>query len=480
MERRTFLKTAAAVVGTTGLVCRPALSQSLGANEDVRLAFVGVQRRGSQLIGHFRKVPGVRVVALCDCDTEFLDREAQKLHDEGTSVRKYVDYRRLIEDKNVDAVVIATPDHWHALMTVWACRAGKDVYVEKPVSHNISEGRMTIEAARRYDRVVQAGTQERSDVGLIAAARYMAGGALGKVKLGRAFCRPFNRSIGKADGSQTLPDTVDYDLFQGPAPIVPLQRKNLHYDWHFFWDTGTGDTANRGVHVMDDLWWMTGCKRLPLHVVSLGGRFGWDDDGQTPNTHVAWFDTEPVPMILQVLSLSIENHLKPLPALRHIPATLIFECEGGCVSARRGGATAYDTGGNVIREFPGDGGDGHYAKFIKAVRSRKVEDRKTDIAEGHPTTALCHLANISHRTGRKVKPEEITAADTPRLFAAEADKVLEHLRSNQIDPAEDRVTLGPMLTFDPETERFTGQHSQPANRYLTRHYRPPYTMPEVM
>lgn len=481
MKRRTFLKSAVSVIGVAGLAGGAVRSCTRSPNEDVRLAFVGLQRRGPQLIRLFREVPGVRVTALCDCDTEFLDRETRKLHDEGVVVRKYVDYRRLIEDKDIDAVVLATPDHWHALMTVWACQAGKEIYVEKPVSHNLWEGRRMVEAARKYNRVVQAGTQERSDVGLIAAAEYMASGALGKIELARAFCRPMKRSIGRADGTQKIPVSCNYDLFQGPAPLVPLRRRKLHYDWHFFWDTGTGDTGNRGVHVLDDTWWMTGCTQLPRNVMSLSGRFGWNDDGETPNTHLAYFDTKPVPMLLQILSLPIDKPLRLRKAFRHVPANLGFECEGGYVAARRGGATAYDLDGQIMREFPGDGGNGHYANFIEAVRSRNVKDLKAEIGAGHLTTALCHLANISHLTGRRASPDEIAAEKgTPDVLVTETNRLLEHLQFNQVDITANRVTLGTALTFDPQTERFTGDHSQAANAILSRRYRPPYTMPQVL
>ncbi len=285
------------------------------------------------------------------------------------------------------------------------------------------------------------------------------------------------RSIGRADGTQKVPATCNYDLFQGPAPLVPLRRRKLHYDWHFFWDTGTGDTGNRGVHVLDDCWWMTGCQQLPRHVISLGGRFGWDDDGETPNTHLAYFDTQPVPMLLQILSLPVDRPLRLRKAFRHIPANLGFECEGGYVAARRGGATAYDLNGQFMREFPGDNGIGHYANFVEAVRSRNLKDLKAEIGEAHLTTALCHLANISHQTGRRASPDEIASStESPDVLAAETNRLLEHLRFNQIDLAANRVTLGTALTFDPQTERFTGDRSEAANAHLTQRYRPPFVL----
>ena len=246
MSRRVWLRQSLAAatglsVGVT--LPRSAWAQPAGANDAVRLAVVGLRTRGAELLGAFQRLPGVRIAALCDVDRDVLDKHRQRQTAAGPPVEAVQDVRRLLDRQDVDAVVIATPDHWHALITVWACQAGKDVYVEKPVSHNIWEGRQMVAAARKFNRLVQAGTQNRSDIGLQAAAEFLQQGGLGRIKLARVFDHVRRESIGKVDGPQPVPKTVDYDLFTGPAPLVPLRRKNLHYDWHFVWRSGRAIAA---------------------------------------------------------------------------------------------------------------------------------------------------------------------------------------------------------------------------------------------
>ena len=232
MNRRSFVKTSMAAVGGVA-TASTAWAQIRGANEDIRLAIVGVRKKGIEHLAAFRKVPGVRIAALCDADTQFLDIEKKHFSDRNETVKTYIDYRHLMDDRDIDAVVLSVPDHWHGVMTVWACQAGKDVYVEKPTSHSIWEGRKMTEAARKYKRMVGVGSQERSDVGLLAVADYLRQGPLGAVRYARAISYGLRESIGKVNGPQPIPTTCDYDLFQGPAPLTPLMREKLHYDWHW-------------------------------------------------------------------------------------------------------------------------------------------------------------------------------------------------------------------------------------------------------
>jgi hypothetical protein len=249
ISRRSFLqKSVAGGVSAYGALSMPAWAAPLGANDAIRVAIVGVNGKGNHHIQLFKAIPGVRVVALCDIDQTILDRRARELAAEGIQVAKYVDVRKLLESKDVDAVAIATPNHWHSLMAVWACQAGKDVYVEKPISHNVWEGRKVVEAAAKYGRIVQAGTQSRSDEALLEVAEYLRSGQLGKILRARGFCYKRRESIGTVEGPQPIPDGVDYDLFCGPAPLEPLRREQLHYDWHWFWATGYGDIGNQGIH----------------------------------------------------------------------------------------------------------------------------------------------------------------------------------------------------------------------------------------
>ncbi|MBI5396008.1 MAG: Gfo/Idh/MocA family oxidoreductase [Verrucomicrobia bacterium] len=473
VTRRGFLRTSA--IGLTAL----SAGRVLGANDDIRIAFIGVRLRGPQLIGDFRKVPGVRVVAICDADSEVMAQQEEKLAAANTPVETVTDFRRILDRKDVDAVVIATPDHWHALMTVWACQAGKDVYVEKPVSHNIPEGRQMVAAARKYNRIVQAGTQNRSDIGLQAAAEFLRGGGLGKVKLARVFDNVRRESLGKADGPQPVPPTVDYDLFMGPAPLVPLRRKNLHYDWHFVWPTGTGDCGNRGVHCLDHARWMAGVETLPARVITIAGRLGYDDDGETPNSQITFFDTQPVPMLYELRSLPSAKGAKNMEAFRGIMTTMIIECDNGYLTGGRGGAEAFAPDGRLIKNFKGDSGRTHVANFIAAMRSRKREELRAELLQGHVSTAFCHLANISHLAGQHRPTTDIaTAVKDQPLLAESFERLARHLQANEIDLARTPLTLGPMLAFDAEKERFSGEAGDRANALLTRAYREPFVMPE--
>ena len=387
VTRRSFIKASVA----TGLSVAMPYSRVRGANDDIRVAVVGIRSQGTNHIGWFGQIPGVRVVAICDADRAFLDREKKKFEDRKEKVDTYVDYRKLLEDKNIDAIITATPNHWHALVTVWACQAGKDVYVEKPVSHNVWEGRQMVKAARKYNRIVQSGTQRRSDTGLMEALEYIRAGNLGKINLVRGIIYVRRDSIGKVTGPQPIPETVDYNLWSGPAPMAPLMRKNLHYDWHWVWPTGDGDFGNNGIHYIDVCRWFINENKLPTRVISIGGRFGYIDDGETPNSQVVFLDYKPAPIIFEVRGLPRAKGDSAMDDYLGIRGGLVVHCEGGYFA----GGWAYDNNHKRLKQFPGDGGDGHQENFIKAMRSRKVTDLRADMLEGHISAALCHMANTS-------------------------------------------------------------------------------------
>jgi hypothetical protein len=454
-------------------------SKVLGANGDIRIAIAGLRKKGKEHIDIFGRVPGVRIVALCDVDTEFIDFERRQFRKRNKRVATYADYRKLLEAKDIDAVIIVTPDHWHGLMTVWACQAGKDVYVEKPLSHNIWEGYKMVQAGRKYKRIVQTGSQDRSDTGLLAAADYIKQGNLGGVKLARAISYNLRESIGRVNGPQPIPGTVDYNLFQGPAALVPLTRENLHYDWHWFWDTGTGEVGNLGAHNIDESRWFIGQRSIAPKAISIGGRLGMYDDGQTANTQITFFDYRPAPIIYEVRNL---RRRKGLLARDHYMGTnfgMVINCEGGYFRGGRGGGWAYDNKGKKIRQFPGEGGRGHQANFIKAMRSRRVSELRADVVEGHISAALCHMANISYRLGRKEPIEKIKEAIAGNSILAETfERCLEHLRANEIDLCKEPLTIGPYLTFDETSEKFVGEASDWANMYLRRNYREPFVVPD--
>ena len=242
------------------------------------------------------------MAAVCDVDPAVLGHVVETVGKKGQAVRGFQDVRELLACKDIDAVTIATPNHWHSLAAIWACQAGKDVYVEKPVSHNIFEGRQLVRAARKYQRMVQVGTQARSNPDLIEAVAWVRAGNLGKIQYARGTCYKPRMSIGKG-GDGPIPPGLDYDLWLGPAPKKPLTRKNLHYDWHWMYDYGNGDLGNQGVHEMDIARWFLGQAAVSPRVISIGGRLGYDDDGQTPNTQLVYHAYQGPPLVFEVRGL---------------------------------------------------------------------------------------------------------------------------------------------------------------------------------
>ncbi len=487
MSRRSFMKGSLVTAATTGII-GGAWSRVLGANDDVRVAIVGINSQGNGHIGRFSNMKGVRVVALCDPDKAVLDKRVKSFTDKQQKVDAYIDVRKLLDDKNIDAIVTASPNHWHSLITVWSCQAGKDVYVEKPVSHNVWEGRKAVEAARKYNRIVQTGTQKRSDEGLKEAFEYIQQGNLGEITVARGFCYKTRKSIGKVSGPQQIPASVDYNLWCGPAPLEPLRRQKLHYDWHWVYETGNGDMGNQGIHEMDLCRWAIGADTLPKRVMSVGGRIGYDDDGTTPNTQIAILDYEPAPIIFETRGLPRQNldWGKGMDNYRGTRVGLVVECENGYFVGGGGGGWIYDKNGEKVKKFSGGGGRGHHENFIKAVRSRKVSDLNADILEGHLSSALCHLGGISHQLGHTMSQEKIREqAGSNKLFLDSCDRMLQHTKANGIDLKQTPLTLGPQLDFDPVKEKFTGDNDPYgvvhwANDLVTRNYRAPFVVPETV
>ena len=481
ITRRRFLSGSAAV-GAAAILAN-VRTRALGANDDVRLAIVGVGGRGSDHIKAFSKVKGCRIVALCDADETHLAKAigAAEAAQKGEAVKGYKDVRKLFEDKEIDAVATATPNHWHSLVTVWGCQAGKDVYVEKPISHEVWEGRKCIEAMNKYNRVVMHGTQRRSDQLWYQAFDFIRQGNLGAVQWVKGFCYKPRPSIGKVTEPTPIPPGIDYDLWCGPAPMEPLMRKRLHYDWHWVWPTGNGDIGNQGVHEMDVCRWFIGNNSLPDRVLSIGGRFIVDDDATTPNTMISYYDYKPVPFIFEVRGLPSKTGSTAMDAFGKIVRIGNWvQCENGYFAAGEGGGFAYDKNGKQIKQFKQElGAAGHQSNFIKAVRSRNPKDNPCNAETAHYSAALCHLGNISYRTGADKSAEEISESIKSNSQMAEAfDRVKDHLGKNNFDLAKGRITLGANLTLDPGHERFVGDHAEAANKLLKRDYRKPYEIPE--
>jgi predicted dehydrogenase len=477
MNRRIFLGRAA--LTATALSLPRASRAQIPSTDELRVAVIGFGGRGRDHIGGFTKMKGVRVTALCDVDGEILRREVARFKDQGHEVAGHKDVRQLLEKTPVDVVSIATPNHWHALGAIWAVQAGKDVYVEKPVSHNVSEGRRIVEAARKHGRIVQTGTQSRSSEAIKQCIEWLRAGNLGKITVARGLCYKPRPSIGKVDGPQPIPEGIDYDLWCGPAPMAPLRRKRLHYDWHWVWDTGNGDLGNQGIHQMDIARWALGETALSPRVFSFGGRLGYDDDGETPNTQVVFHDYDAAPLIFEVRGLPSEKGAKNMdkfPDGRGPSVGVVLHCEGGMVIIPNyTSAKAYDKNGNEVKSWSGS--DDHYENFIKAVKSRKHTDLNADILEGHLSSALCHTGNVSYLTGKEASPGEMRERFQGEKDAVETfGRMQEHLKRNDVDLNDTRATLGAFLAMDPKTERFT--NNEEANARLTRDYRKPYVVPE--
>ena len=390
------------------------------------------------------------------------------------------DMRQAFEDKSVDIVTTATPNHWHSLTSIWAMQAGKDVYVEKPVSHNVSEGRRVVETARKYNKICQTGTQSRSMSGMQAAMKYLHDGKIGDVTLARGLCYKPRPSIGPK-GHYKPPASVDYDLWLGPAPLAELTRPKFHYDWHWQWAYGNGDLGNQGIHQMDLARWGLGIFGLSKRVFSYGGRLGYEDAGETANTQVVVHDYGDKSLVFEVRGLETPafkvNGLDNEKYDNAKVGVIFTGSEGYLVMASYEAGAAFDKDGKMVATFTG-GGD-HFANFITAVRSRKSQDLNADILQGHLSSALCHLGNISYRLGSQVSAAEAkdrvkslkTTDDATKTF----ERTMEHLAANKVDMATTKLQLGQQLAFDPAKEKFVD--NSVADAMLTREYRAPYVVP---
>ncbi|HWV98301.1 MAG TPA: Gfo/Idh/MocA family oxidoreductase [Candidatus Acidoferrum sp.] len=496
--RRDFLKTTALGAAALGFSAR-SWSQVAGANNDIRVAQIGFRSQGAGHISTLRKMKGVRLVALCDVDRHVLEGKAKEI---GGGIETYGDIRKLLENKEVDAVSIAVPNHWHALATVWACQAGKDVYVEKPACHNIFEGQKMIEAARKYGRIVQCGTQCRSAVGIQEGVQYVREGHLGKILVARGFCYKARKSIGLVDGPQKVPDYIDYDIWCGPAPKDPPRRNGsfgpVHYDWHWFWAYGNGDYGNQGPHQVDICRWFLGDDSIAPFAMAIGGRLGYKDSAETPNTLIVYQGYQ-VPMLFEVRGLPQSKESQAsgwkMDRYRGVSVGNVIDCENGYVVVPDyTEAIVYDKAGKEMTRFNGKKkGDaaadvktptglsaesgGHQGNWIAAVRSRDPKHLNAEIREGVLSAGLVHTGNISYRLGARKQPGEIKEALQDNKTLAEGfDRMAGHLEANGVDMAKDNVQLGLPLKFDPKAERFLDNAS--ANTLVSRNYRAPFTVPE--
>ncbi|MEZ6017671.1 MAG: Gfo/Idh/MocA family oxidoreductase [Planctomycetota bacterium] len=475
-------------VAAASLLAAPVFGRARRDDEVVRLGIVGLRGRGWNHYHAFKGLPGVQIVALCDVDAEVLTRRAAEAAPEaaaaGREIATFADVRDLLARDDVDAVSIATPNHLHALHTVWACEAGKHVYVEKPVSHNLWEGRRMVEIARRTNRIVQAGTQSRSSPAINEAIAWFQAGGLGAPKLAQGLCYKPRKSIGRVPLPLDPPAQVNHDLWSGPRQPGPVQRAQYHYDWHWQWPFGNGDLGNQGVHQMDLCRWALGAKALPTRIVTAGGRFGYADDGTTPNTLVAYYDLQPAPMVFEVRGLPKDLASQALPdwganmdRVHGTTISVIVYAEQGrlTITSDYSVAVAHDHEGKELRRWKQDGD--HFANFIDAVRLRDPGALHADVAEGHLSAGYCHIANDSIRLGQRDSMESIerAVADAPHALDAMA-RMRAHLVANGVELDKDRPTFGRTLAIDPVEERYVGDADAESLRRGT--YRQGFTISE--
>jgi len=481
LSRRDFLRDSALVsaglLGAARLNLEAAEESARAArkgDDKLRVACVGVRGQGMSHVKGYANRHGCLVTTICDVDEGVIKRAMEHVTKEQGKAPNYVkDIRKVVEDKDIDLISIATPNHWHALAAIWALQNGKHVYVEKPVSHNVSEGRRIVETARKYNKVCQTGTQIRSSKGVQEAIKFLHDGKLGKLKVARGLCYKNRPSIGKVDGPQEPPKTMDYDLWCGPAPFKKPHRKSLingtvHYDWHWIWDYGNGDLGNQGIHQMDIARWGLGRNELCKTAFSAGGRFGYIDDGETPNTQVIVLDYGDAELIFEVRGLKSDKYRGALVGN-------VFHCtDGYLVVASYDSAIAYSPKGEVIQKFSG-GGD-HFGNFVKAVRNNKPSDLAADILEGHLSSALCHLGNISYRLGTEQTYDKTRSAFGDDKEAAETlERTQEHLKERGLTADGLKYRVGRKLTLDPKGETFIGDRE--ADAMLTREYRKGFEVP---
>ena len=480
-SRRRFLKTTAAA-GLAGLGAGSLSARSWanvqGANGDLRIAVIGFRSQGGGHINRVVGASGARLAAICDVDQAVIDRRVADLKGQNIEPKVYTDYRELCQDPDIDGVMIATPNHTHTLIALTAIAHGKHVYVEKPVAHNIHEGRKLVEGARkRPELVVTHGQQGRSDTGWHRIMEWLQDKPLGEVVLSRGLNYKARQSIGSVGEPKEAPSTVDYNLWCGPREMTPVNRRQFHYDWHWQWDFGNGDIGNQGPHQLDVARWPLNQPVLPPRVMSLGQRWGYEDDGETANNQLAFFDYQPVPLLFDNRGLPMrEMDWRVMPVYKGVRVGNVIHCEGGHVI----GGKAYDSDGKEVESFSMTGGGSHLANWLGAIRAGKLEDPQLDLLHGHLAGGLAHLANLSYRLGKELDPNEVRERLQGDKVGQETyENFLANLEANGIDPSQAPPVVGPWLELDPETEEFRGEFADAAKALDAGVYRDEFKLPEI-
>jgi predicted dehydrogenase len=476
ITRRQFVRRSAAAAAAIGL---PMLAGSrvLGANDEIRMAVIGCGVRGGTHVAEFGKQKGVRIVAVCDPDSTRAASFAKNVESRfGAKPDEVIDVRKLMERKDLDAVSVATMQYWHALPTIWACQTGRNVYVEKPLAHYIWEGRQMVNAARKHDRLVQIGTQYRSMLGYGAMAKWLKEGHLGKIQYATCFANKPRRSIGKRTEPLPIPETLDYELWCGPAKKEPIFRDKIQYDCSFTWNMGDGESCNQGVHEVDVARWILGYNGLPRRTMSIGGRFVFNDAGEVPNTQIIYYDYPDAPILYEIHNLPKNKECmtpekwSTQPDFKGARVGVCVQCEGGYTL----GTTAFDKDGKKVESFGPS--ENHFENFIKALRSGKREDLNGEILGGHISTSICHAGNISYRLGQvaPLDQQRKQVGDIP-CWREMFDRYVAYLEGIGVDP--NTSTLGPWLECDAEKECI--KDNTKANELVKGFYRSPFEVPEI-
>ncbi len=468
LSRRKFISLA----GGSALAVSLSGAKGLGANERIRVGIIGGGIRSLTLTGQFWNIPGVEVAAICDADraqfTSLIDRVKKRWDIDISKVDYYQDYRKVYARKDIDAVVICAPNHWHTLMAIEAMEAGKHVYMEKPVTHNLWEGKQLLAAEKKYGKIVAAGTQNRSDPGIRDGFRYVNEGNLGKILSAHACCFKNRDSIGDRLAKPLVaPSTMDYNLWLGPAQDEPILRPSIHYDWHWIWNTGDGDIGNQAPHEIDMLCWLLGDGDLPNKISSFGGRFGWKDAGETPNMHTAWYEYGGVPCYIEVNDLKLAPD-RNTPSMRDkVRIGNVIRCEGGELRGGRGGMYAVaEDGRTTLKKFPGDSGKTHQQNFIDAVRAGSSKGLRAPLKVSVKSAAIAHYANVSHRSGGDALEKRLrNQVKDDKILNTILDEQSTQLKSWGID--KPTYTRGQILRVNPKSGDIR-------NEGLEALVRPPY------
>jgi predicted dehydrogenase len=481
--RRTFLKraSAAGLGATFAIAGTRTTGQVLGANERIHIGVAGIHGRGSSHIDAYAGMKNVEVSYLIDPDSRTFPGRIRQVESKGGNMPKCVqDIREALDDRELDAISIASCNHWHSLLALWACQAGKDVYVEKPCSHNVFEGRKLVEAARKYNRIVQHGTQSRADQGWARKAALIASGKYGKLLVAKGYCCKPRWSIGFKPNKQP-PKELNYNLWLGPAQEMPYNENLVHYNWHWFWATGNGDMGNQGVHQMDVCRWGIPGATLPKSVVSLGCRYvnekDYKDQGETPNMELCVYDFDGTLLVFETRGLVAKKNKDGKDNFPFKVDVEFYLEEGNLI-----GNQFYPKGKDKPEKLAEIQVDrpkmGIFENFIDCIRTRKRENQLAEILEGHYSAALCHLGNISYRLGKPVpfsqKPEGFP--DAPQV--TESWEMIQKNLAGALDLDLGKYTyqLGPKLAFDAAKEKFVDNAE--ADKLLTRDYRKPFVVPE--